>query len=151
MRFMRRRALAVAAIGASVGALACGDATGTGRVPTVHGNWQLATLISNEELGVICEADGAVAISQSGRNFTGEVTGSSESCTGPGGTSFGDMDGPLLGGQIAGSTLSYSDGPCEYRGDVTGSPANRITGEMSCDIVVQGQSYPFVGSWKLLR
>ena len=151
MRFIVRRAFAAAVLGASVTLSACGDATGVGRVPSIDGEWQLNTLSSIAELSVTCEAAGLVSIDQIGQNFTGHVTESSETCSGPGGTAIGDVDGALLGGQISGSTLSYSDGSCEYTGTVSGTPANRVVGEMSCTVVLPSGTYLLDGTWRLSR
>ena len=151
MRFFMRSATACATLCASATLAACGDATGVGRVPSVGGDWQLHTMTSSVELGVTCEADGMVSITQRGQNFTGEVSESRETCSGPGGTAIGDVDGALLGGQISGNTLTYSDGSCDYSGTVSGSPANRVMGEMSCTVVLQSGTYVLSGTWRLMR
>jgi hypothetical protein len=151
VQFMMRRVVATVAAGAAMALAACTDATGLGRVPSVGGDWQLHTLTSNSELGVTCEADGTVSIVQRGTNFTGQVTESSETCSGPGGIAYGSVDGAMLGGQIVGSELSYADESCDYVGTVSGTPANRVVGEMSCTVVLPSGTYVLAGTWRLSR
>jgi hypothetical protein len=136
-----------------VGVAGCGgDSTGPSSTADISGNWQLSATINNASLQVTCQAAGDAQISQSGKNFTGQVSGSTEVCDGPGGTLTGDVDGALTGGQVSGNTATYSDGTCNYTGSISGSPTpNLVKGNVTCTIPYQGQNYPFTGTWQISR
>jgi hypothetical protein len=132
--------------------LACGgDSSGPNTPLSISGVWQLTANISNSSLSTTCVADGQVTISQSGQNFTGQVSGSTEVCSGPGGQASGSVDGSISGGQISGNSINYSDGTCTYTGTLTGSPPNRAQGNVSCSLPLQGQNFPFSGTWQISR
>jgi len=140
-------ALAVAALLAACG----GDkATGPKNV-NLSGNWGLTATISNSGLAITCTASGNLAITQSGANFSGNISGSSELCTGPGGSVTDNIDGQIGGGQISGSSVSWTDGLCNYTGTMSGDPVNRVSGNISCSIPIQGTNYPFTGQWTVVR
>lgn len=150
MRIIARGARVLGAIAAITIVTACGDATGPGRV-SLDGDWLLSVTISSSSLGVSCQAAGPVTLSQDGQNFTGEVAGSSETCTGPGGTFYDNVDGLIVGGQIFGARVTYSDGTCDYDGLASGTPTNRISGDISCTVSMEGQDYPFTGTFLISR
>lgn len=146
-----RWAGAVAATAMLAALVACGgDATGP-QAPDINGSWQLTGTINNASLGITCQAAGDVAINQSGATFTGQVSNSQEVCSDGTNTTSGTIDGPITGGQISGTTATYSDGECTYTGTVSGTPANRIAGAVHCSVSVQGQTYPFDGTWQVSR
>jgi hypothetical protein len=147
---MRFRLLA-AGVTVSVLAACGGESTGPNSTANIGGTWQVVASISNAGLQLSCTASGVVSVSESGQNFTGQVSGSSETCTGPGGSISDTIDGPLTGGQISGSSVSYSDGDCTYTGSMTGDPVNLIKGPVSCTIPIQGQNYQFTGTWQISR
>lgn len=150
MGFTARGLGVSAAIAAIAIVTACGDATGPGAV-TLDGDWLLNVTISSSSLGVTCQADGPLTLSQTGRNFSGEVSGSIETCTGPGGTAYDNVDGLITGGQIDGDRVTYSDGTCDYVGTASGRPTNRISGDISCVLSLEGTDYPFTGTWLMSR
>jgi hypothetical protein len=117
----------------------------------INGNWTLAATYNNAQVQTTCTLNGSISIAQSGTSFTGQVSGSTTSCTGPGGTTSGSDDGPVTGGQINGNTLSYNDGGCTYTGTITGSPSNRVEGNVNCDVAIGGTTYPFNGTWLISR
>src|SRR4051812_25262464 len=126
MRFGVRGIAVSTVVGAAMLVAACGgDSTGPNSTANIGGNWNLSITASNAGLSLSCQGVGNVAISQNGANFTGNVTNSTQTCTGPGGTASSDMDGQLTGGQISGNSMTYSDGTCNYTGAISGSPANR--------------------------
>ena len=136
-------------VGAVAAVAACGSSsTAPTAVPDISGTWTVGASVSNAGLQVTCSLQGTATVQQSGSNFTGNFTGSTTTCTGPGGTVAGNADGPITGGQIVGSTVSYNDGQgCAYTGTVTGTPANRIQGSATCQLAVAGQTYTFTGTW----
>ena len=125
--------------------------TGPGSTPDVTGNWTAVATYNNAQLQTTCTFNGSVSIAQSGTTFTGQVTGSVVTCVGPGGTASGNFDGPITGGQISGSTMNYSSGECTYTGTISGSPANRVQGNVSCNVAIGGTTYPFNGTWQISR
>jgi hypothetical protein len=151
---MNRLANLAAACAATLGlvlAASCGDSTGPNSTRDVNGNWTLAATYNSAQLQTTCTLNGSVSIAQTGTTFTGQVSGSVASCTGPGGTTSGSGDGPITGGQISGNTLSYSDVECTYTGTISGSPANRVDGSVSCNVAIGGTTYPFNGTWQISR
>jgi hypothetical protein len=145
-------AAAFIALGA-IAAVSCGggDSTGPDSTRDIGGNWNGTATYNNAQLQITCTFSGSVSIVQSGTNFTGQVTGSVITCIGAGGASSGSGDGPITGGQVNGNTLSYSNGGCTYTGTITGTPANRVEGDVSCDVAIGGTTYPFDGTWQISR
>lgn len=133
-------------------AVSCGgDSTGPNGSANIAGNWTLTANYNNAQSQTTCTLNGSASIAQSGTTFTGQVSGSVIACTNPGGTTSGSGDGPITGGQINGNTVSYSDGECTYTGTVSGSPANRVQGDVNCNVAVGGTTYPFTGTWQISR
>jgi hypothetical protein len=148
IRLPKGVAAALGALGLAIAAGSCGgDSTGPESTRDVSGNWAATATYNNAQLQMTCTFSGSVSIVQSGTNFTGQVTGSVITCIGPGGASSGSGDGPITGGQVNGNALSYSDGVCAYTGTITGTPANRVEGDVSCDVAIGGTTYPFNGTW----
>lgn len=123
----------------------------TGPTADLNGIWSLTASYNNAQTQTTCTLNGQATLAQSGSTFTGQVTGSVVSCANPSGTTVGNADGPLTGGQVHGTVASYSDGSCNYSGTVSGSPANRVQGSVSCQIASGGTTYPFTGTWQLSR
>ena len=119
---------------------ACGgDSSGpSDSTVSIGGNWNLQANVSNSGLQVSCVLVGQVSITQC-------------QCTGPGGSAPFTGDGPLSGGSIDGSQVSYTDGICSYVGTVSGSPVNLIQGNVSCNFPIQGTNVPMNGTWQLSR
>jgi len=134
----------------------CGGSSDSPTGPTtqnIGGTWALQGTLSNASLAVTCNVVSTVDLFQSGTNFTGQVSNSSDQCTGPGGTasSTGGEDGALTGGQISGSSMSYADASCSYSGVITGAPTNRVHGPATCVFNINGTNYTFTGTWQLSR
>ena len=137
-------------VGAAAALAACGSSSSTGptAVPDISGTWTVGASVSNAGLQVTCSLQGTATLQESGSNFSGTFSGSTTTCTGPGGTVTGNDDGPITGGQIVGSTVTYNDGQgCAYTGTVTGTPSNRVQGSVTCQLAVAGQTYTFTGTW----
>jgi len=148
------RCLALAASGFAIAILvACGGDSSTGPGNTnLSGNWLFGANISNGQLSISCTASGNLAITQSGSNFSGTVSGSTETCASPAGSTSGNLDGAIAGGQINGTSISFNDnGGCIYTGTMSGNPVNRVGGNVTCSIPLQGTNYPFTGSWSVTR
>lgn len=149
---LRKSTAAVSAVLVVVvaGSSCDGDSTGP-EARDISGDWTLTATYNSAQLQTTCTLDGLLSLDQSGSTFTGLVTGSLLTCSGPGGTTSSNADGPITGGQISGNTASYSDGECNYTGTISGSPANRVAGDVDCDVSIEGTTYPFTGTWQLSR
>ena len=134
-------------------AAACGsDSSGPNDgPPSLAGVWSLEADVSNGSLQVSCVLTGMVTITQSGNQFSGQASNTSGLCTAPGQSEPFTGDGPLTGGTISGSQVSYTDGVCTYTGTMSGDPVNRIQGDVSCDFPIQGTDVPMNGTWQLSR
>lgn len=110
--------------------VACGGSgvTGPSGPANIAGSWTLSVNLTS------CTARAAVVLQQSGANFSGSQAGT-ETCP-----PFGDasIDGPIISGAVAGASVSFAgalpfDGAgCVYTGTATGSPANRMSGPVTC-------------------
>ena len=151
-RLTRYAALSLIA-GALVTVAACSSSsTGPTATPDIAGTWALGGSVSNASIQITCNLQGTATLQESGSNFSGNVSGSTTTCTGPGGTVVASADGPITGGQITGSTVTYNDGQgCAYTGTVTGTPSNRIQGPVTCQLAEAGQTYTFTGTWTASR
>jgi hypothetical protein len=151
-RYPCMTALVIAA-SLSLALAACGgsDATAPDTVANIAGTWNLSETFSNSSQGISCNATGNVLIAQTGATFTGQVTGSTATCTTPSGPFTSNVDGSITGGQINGNSVTYSDGTCNWTGTVSGSPINRVSGNLNCTLAVSGQNYPFSGTWQITR
>jgi hypothetical protein len=129
---------------------ACGgDSTGpSDSTPSLAGGWNIQANISNSAAALTCIATGDLSLTQQGAQFSGSTTNSTGTCSGPGGTAAFDANGPISGGQISGSQVSFTDGVCSYTGNATGSPVNLVKGDVSCNFPVQGQNLPMNGTWQ---
>jgi hypothetical protein len=132
---------------------ACGgDSSGPSDAPlSLAGSWNLQANVSNSGLQVSCVLVGQVSIAQSGEQFNGQASNTQGQCTGPGGSEPFTGDGPLSGGSINGSQVSYTDGICSYVGTASGSPVNLIQGNVGCNFPIQGTNVPMNGTWQLSR
>lgn len=133
--------------------VACGGGSNTGPSPSVdlNGGWQFQTNISNVALQISCQATGAVTLSHSGNNFTGQITGGQGNCTGPGGSVALTPGGSITGGQVHSQQVSFNDGDCVYSGSMSGNPVNRLSGNNTCTIAYAGTNYTFTGTWQMSR
>jgi hypothetical protein len=136
-------------------AAACSGSETGPSLPNIGGSWQLSAGVENDS-AVTCVIGGALAISQSGDHFTGQVSGSTMYCltSTPGdSTNEGNVDGSITGGTIKYNlSMSFSDGGCFYKdGLIVDIPNQQVTGRVICNFSYKGQSYPFSGSWGLAR
>lgn len=131
---------------------ACGGGDGTGTsVASIAGVWSTSIGVSNSQVNLSCQFTGTATLSQSGTTFNGSYSGTSL-CTGPGGSTSDPSTGVIGGGQITGSHVTFTDDDgCNYSGTITGSPANRISGTVSCLFAISGQTYTFTGTWQVNR
>lgn len=149
----RMLSLCAAIIASGTGA-ACrgGDNTGPA-LPDIHGNWSLGALVRNADF-VACEITGTVAISQSGQDFHGQVSGSTVVCytSQPGDSTInGNVDGPFTDGKIIyNSSMSFSEGGCDFNDGLI-SPATQVFGYLFCNLSYQGHSQRFNGTFNLNR
>jgi len=131
-------------------ATACGgnSSTGPSGPMSIAGTWSFSVNVSNSGLSTSCTAQGQVTINQNSSQFNGTYSDAS-TCTGPGGTTSSNNAGNISGGQISGSQVSFSDdGGCNYTGTGSGSPVNRLSGNVSCTYAISGQNYTFSGTWQ---
>jgi hypothetical protein len=131
-------------------ATACsGDSTGLST--NLSGAWQFSENFSNSTLQMSCTSTGTVNMSHTGSSLAGNFT-QTGICTAP---SIGTVDnsgsGTIVGGQVSGNRVSFQSGECTYTGTLTGSPANRITGTVTCVIALVGQTFTFNGTWQAGR
>lgn len=147
-----RLALAAAALTGSLVIAGCGgDSTAPSGPVSIGGIWSLSANISNQPLATSCQASGTITVNQSGTSFSGTTTGTTV-CTGPGGTQTGSAAGTVSGGQISGSSISFiDDSGCNYQGTVSGNPANRVQGSVTCTLAINGTAYQFTGTWQASR
>ncbi len=147
---MRPSGLALAAFAVLLAACG-GSSTGPSMPASIGGTWSYSANISNTQLQTSCQATGTVTINQSGSQFSGSNTGNSV-CTGPGGTSAGPAGGTISGGQVTGNSLTFVDDQgCSYSGAASGSPTNRMSGQVTCPLSVGGTTYQFTGTWTASR
>jgi hypothetical protein len=136
-------------------ATACGgDGTGPSGPPSVAGNWQYSLNVSNAPLATSCSSSGMLTVTQSGSQFSGNASGLT-SCSGPGGQFTEQTAGPIGGGQISGSNVSFQfplfEAGCTATGTFTGTPPNAMSGQASCTVAVSGQTVTLTGTWQASR
>lgn len=125
--------------------------------PNIAGNWQLSfSVASAVSTGVLvtCSSAGALSISQSSRNFTGQLSGSSVVCLSTQGdsTNIGSVDGPLANGTIQHIAMSFSVGGCSFTDGIIVVANNDVSdGAAVCSFSYQGHSHPFTGTFGLER
>lgn len=133
----------------------CGGSDGpsgpSGNTINLDGSWSYSFNVSNSQLQTSCVGSGTLSIDQSGAQFSGSSQGQT-TCTGPSGQVTDQVSGVLTGGTISGSSISFlDDDGCQYTGSVSGNPVNRASGQASCDLAFQGQTYTFTGTWQASR
>lgn len=142
---------AVVLICVAAGACSGDGSTAPDPPPDIAGAWQISVTVHNNALAMTCQAAGPVSITQNGATFTGEVKGSTGSCDLPADTTATTVDGDITDGQITGRTVTYTNSGCRYSGTISGTPANAISGDVSCTVNQGGQAYPFNGTWNASR
>ena len=133
-------------------AAACGGSDKTTGPTNISGTWQFSDAVNNQQLSESCTSTASVNIVQNGSTFRGTVVSGSQTCNGPGGQTSGSLAGGTMGGLINGASVSFSDvGGCFFTGTLSGSPVNRVSGNETCMVPIQGTSYTFTGTWQVTR
>lgn len=130
---------------------ACGSDTTGPTTQDITGTWLVTATLNNSTLGLTCNEQGTATLTQSGGNVAGSLTNSVATCTGPGGSGSASLDGPIAGGQVSGSTATFANGECTYTGTISGTPPNKIQGNATCQVSLQGQVVPLTGTWLAVR
>ena len=128
---------------------ACGSSTAP-NVMDIAGTWNFTGNISNGALAASCQSTSTATVSQSGSSFSGTGSNGTEVCTQNGSviSNVSGLTSTFSGGQINASGVSFvDDGGCTYTGNGSGSPTNRLTGNVSCTVAVSGSQYVFTGTW----
>jgi hypothetical protein len=153
----RRIKVFVTALVASGITAACShssDTTAPSGPANIAGAWVLSFSTSNSSLAASQDLiNASVSITQTGSTFTGQSGSATEIVTVSGAsTTTTSVPGPVTGGQINGASVQFTDGACAFTGTATGgSTPNSITGNVSCTLALNGQNYPFTGTWSLTR
>ena len=135
--------------------VACGGSSNndgpTGPTPPadITGVWTIAAHVSGSQAN--CSAAGTLTLNQTGTLFNGTFTESSGLCTTPSDQLSGSLDGLVSGGTVNGTEVTYANGPCNLAGQATGTPANSVSGTMSCVVLYQGQNASLTGTWQMTR
>ena len=129
--------------------VACSSTTAPSATPNIAGTWALSGSASNSSVSAVCTLKGQLAVQQSGTTVTGQVSGSTASCTGPKPVS-GTIDGTLAGGKLSGAAVSFTEQSCTFTGTVTGSPSNKMTGPLSCQVKELANA-TVTGTWTASR
>jgi hypothetical protein len=132
---------------------ACGgDSTGPPDVTkSVSGVWTWQANVSNASFQVSCVATATLSVSQTNTQFNGTLYNGSGTCTGPDGSSTFDPNGTISGGSVSGTVVTYTDGICSYTGVTAGNPVNKVSGDVTCNFPLNGQTVPMNGTWQISR
>lgn len=133
-------------------ALGCGDDAPTEpEILNIEGTWSYSESFSSSSAELSCQADGTIAISQDGSNFTGSFNQQGV-CTDSEGTVYDNSgSGTVEGGHLEGNQALFSTGSCDYTGTSSGNPPDRVSGSVSCIIAVEGANYDLTGTWTATR
>jgi hypothetical protein len=134
--------------------LACGsDSTSPSGPPSITGLWNLVFNYSNSQLSASCFTQSVTAnITQSGSTFSGVAQSGTLVCTVGATQQVNAFTGAAFtGGQVVGSSVSFNSGGCILSGDVSGSPPNRMSGPVNCQIPISGSTFIFTGTWSATR
>lgn len=118
---------------------------------SIDGSWAYVETYDNAEAGVSCQDEGTLTIQQTGETFSGSFEEEGVCTDSEGATSGTSGSGSAGGGQLSGSDVSFVSGGCAYEGTISGTPPNRMTGDVSCTEVFGGTSYAFSGTWTAAR
>jgi hypothetical protein len=135
--------------------VACGSdsTTAPSGPPQIGGVWGLSVNYSNSLLAASCfTTQGTVGFAQTGTTFTATAQSGSANCTFGGAPSVESIVGTTFtGGQISGSSVTMTSGSCVYSGSITGSPPNKMSGTVSCQMAISGSTYLLTGNWSASR
>jgi len=130
---------------------ACGSDKATAPL-NITGTWHYSDDFSNGQLLVACTSTATLDVTQNGSTFTASVSSGTQSCTSPNGKTSVSLAGVTFqGGQITGPAVSFASGTCNFTGSSSGNPANHLSGDETCSILVSLTSYTFDGHWQASR
>lgn len=127
------------------------DSSGPDETVDIEGSWSWTAEVLNAELSLTCEGSGDAVIEQSGSQFSGQITNSTGSCTGPGGEQAFDFNGAIVGGTIDGDNVEFSDDFCDYSGVATGDPIDDVDGDVTCLFPSGAGNIEMTGTWAMNR
>jgi hypothetical protein len=134
-----------------VAVAACGgDSTSPSGPANIAGQWVVNLNFSNPQLAASCTAQNVVVnFTQTGSSFSGVAASGSQLCSiGASSQTFDLTGSSWTGGQITGSSVSFSSaGGCTIVGTLSGSPPNRMSGTLTCNLAVSGTNFVFTGNW----
>ena len=112
-------------------ALACGNPATPGDVPDINGSWNYSESFTAERGTVVCNVVGTLGFSQDFETFVGSYT-RTVSCAGASKPSTTSQAGSIPRGRVGEASIEFRMADCDYRGTITKSPPNRITGTTLC-------------------
>ena len=148
MRFMTARMVVLSALGF----VGCSNSsTNPPSRIDITGQWTLNLTYRNSQRGVSCSSQGVmVGFTQTDSSFIGTVVSGIEVCSRQQDTSTTTTN--LVGrtwtnGQISGVSLTSRVGSCAVNANVSGNPANAMTGIITCSQAVFGGLADLTGTW----
>ena len=140
----------------SAAVLACRgkDATGPSGAINIAGRWSFSDLVTNSQIAASCAISSTtVSFSQTAAMFAGGIIDGDVTCTAPGMSMGGSAAGLAFdGGLISGSSVSFtSSSLCSFTGNVSGNPANKMSGDASCIFPYGGVARTLTGTWQANR
>lgn len=131
----------------------CSSSTAPSGPVNIAGNWDFTGSFTNNQISSSCQVSSStVTLTQTGNAFSGAFTGGTENCTISGAKqSFSLVGLTFTGGQISGEAVSFvDDGGCTYKGTVSGSPTNKMSGTLDC-VTALGAADTLSGNWQASR
>jgi hypothetical protein len=134
-------------------ALACGGGDGTGvnpLPPVIEGAWIFRELLADPGNGFTCQDNGVLTIVQGTGGFSGDYQ-QTGACSSPSGPSDNSGSFAIIDGAATGTTVSFTQPgavPCIYRGSITGTPPDALSGTVACDGTLQAVQFHFAGTWR---
>jgi hypothetical protein len=130
--------------------LGCGGSTAPPADVNIAGTWNFGESLSDQSQGISYVGQGQIVISQSGNQFSGTYDEQAVLTT-PNGAFDASSSGNINGGQVDGTGVSFQVTTCGYSGTTSGSPANRLQGQVTCDLDVAGTPLRLTGTWQAGR
>jgi hypothetical protein len=148
------RNLAAPLVGAGVVALvalACAESGG----PAPHdmsGRWAYTERLEDQLNGIVCSDTGDYVFTQNGTAFTGTYFQRGVCLVATGGGFFNSDSGMVDSGRVVGNTVRFHATPqCQYAGALTGTPADRVSGDGYCTVTLGTRTLSFAGRWDAMR
>jgi hypothetical protein len=152
---------------AAVVAAACGGGTEPTLDTQIGGAWHLVATVTDSLRRLAtasppftyCTLTGNLAITQVASTFTGQLTGTTRTCTGPNASS-GSWDGPVTEGLIVGHSISFRTTTLQmgFIGSDSTSPGTVISNYNACLFCLWWYLPPtksldsfYYGTWQLTR